>query len=555
MDNGETWDGSLILRSVKSESKDVQDSTAVYAGGVESDEPLARTLADDLVRQIKARKSTQHLYLDADRSYPPVQVAHNEIGQIFEIDWSDAEYTKSFSFRPTRTLYQEWHKYFIGLEGRSANDHIADIRRSRESGDDEPVFVDPFEKYQRYVTEVLPHLTFLGVEPTGPKRTILFDSSGLELPFSKLSGGEREIAFLVGQLVRFELERGLLLIDEPELHLNPDLVRRWLAFLQARIDEGQVWIATHSLEAVEVAGQDSTIVFERDPGTRLVSNPQPLAGRPILAVLSAAVGSPAFALAALRFVFVEGERHRRERELYHLVSGRQPQNRFLEGGGCAEVLRRYQYVLELAAETDEQINVGAIVDRDFRGQDEVNELESQGLHVLWCLEIENLFLDPDALGHLLDQAGRSPDEAQGILRAASDRFAGLWIAEHAAAAVSTQLDVPKGYKTPLAGQSFAFVQEHWASCVQQSSDHFLPENRVAWEDALDQAQSEYSELRDGPLWQGCLGKQTLGAIAPELKLSGAEALQQRVVRLWEAGTVAPSEPLVVLRAYLDGLSE
>jgi predicted ATPase len=58
----------------------------------------------------------------------------------------------------------------------------------------------------------------------------VFDSSGVHLPFAELSDGEREIAFLVGQIERFKLRRGLLPIDEPELHLNPDLLRTWLQF-------------------------------------------------------------------------------------------------------------------------------------------------------------------------------------------------------------------------------------------------------------------------------------------------------------------------------------
>jgi len=85
-----------------------------------------------------------------------------------------------------------------------------------------------------------------------------------------------------------------MLVDEPELHLNPDLLRIWLAFLRDTILDGQVWFATHSLEAVEIAGPESTFVFERDQGTRLVSNPRILSGRPVLSALSAAIGSPAF---------------------------------------------------------------------------------------------------------------------------------------------------------------------------------------------------------------------------------------------------------------------
>ena len=113
---------------------------------------------------------------------------------------------------------------------------------------------------------MLPHVVFTGVDSR--KRTLLFDRTGLELSFHQLSGGEREIAFLIGQIDRFGLRQGLFLLDEPELHLNADLIRSWVAYLTGTVLTGQVWLATHSLEAVEAAGQQATFVLERNDATR-----------------------------------------------------------------------------------------------------------------------------------------------------------------------------------------------------------------------------------------------------------------------------------------------
>src|SRR5205085_11438381 len=113
--------------------------------------------------------------------------------------------------------------------------------------------VDHFDAYALAVQKVLPHVLFTGVD--SKKRTLLFDTTGLELSFDQLSGGEREIAFLVGQIDRFGLRQGLFLLDEPELHRNADLIRTWVSYLLGTVKEGQIWLATHSLEAVEAAGQ------------------------------------------------------------------------------------------------------------------------------------------------------------------------------------------------------------------------------------------------------------------------------------------------------------
>ncbi len=49
---------------------------------------------------------------------------------------------------------------------------------------------------------------------------------------------------MIGHLIRFRLRLGLSLLDEPELHLNAELLERWLDWAAGK-REGQIWIATH----------------------------------------------------------------------------------------------------------------------------------------------------------------------------------------------------------------------------------------------------------------------------------------------------------------------
>ncbi|MGQ0632807.1 MAG: AAA family ATPase [Sporichthyaceae bacterium] len=424
--SGLPWNGELGF--VSRRSTDGGQVQIVKALGVA--EELSQPVGQHVVQLLRGRKETQHIHLDADRAYPPMQIEPHRYGEIWQQDWDSPEFTRQWAYRPTRTLYEEWMKYLLGVEEKCATEHVTAIRRARDTGEIEPMFVDPFDGYRATLQEVLPHLHFVGVESSGQRRTPLFDSVGLQLAFSRLSGGEREIAFLIGQIERFQLERGLLLIDEPELHLNPDLLRSWLAFLRDTVKDGQVWIATHSLKAVEVAGPASTWVFERDAESRTVTAPTQLAGRPVLSALSAAVGSPAFAISRLRFVYVEGDRQSRERERFYAVCGDPGVNRFLEGGSCNEVVRRLRDVQRLADETDEQLHVGGVIDRDFRTDNERGQLQSDGgVHVLGCHEIENLYLQPEALAVLLQRAGRDPNDAVAVVRDAADTYAGLQIVQ------------------------------------------------------------------------------------------------------------------------------
>ena len=263
---------------------------------------------------------------------------------------------------------------------------------------------------------------------------MLFDTTGLELAFDQLSGGEREIAFLVGQIDRFGLRQGLFLLDEPELHLNADLIRTWVGYLMSTVSSGQIWLATHSLEAVEAAGQQATFVLERNLETRQVDSLARLDTRPVLSVLSRAVGTPAFSISQLRFVFIEGEEGVGERERFRKLAGEQADIRFMECGSCSEVVRRVEAIRSLAEESSTEIRVGGVVDRDFQSEAKVSALKKEhGVLALPVHEVENFFLHTSTMLRLSRQNGSPDVDIAMVIREAADRRAGSWIFQRAMA--------------------------------------------------------------------------------------------------------------------------
>ncbi len=547
------WDRTLLLESRSERTNQVE--THISAGSV-NDPTRSRDLATRIVNQLRSKEEIQHLHLDADRAYPPFQIASHQYADALTMPWESMEHRKQFSFRPTRLLYEQWIQYFLARESRFATNFVSETRQAQEDGLPIPQFVDPFASYKNSLRQVLPHLKFIGVDTE--RRTLLFDTAGVHLPFSNLSGGEREISFLIGQIERFQLRRGLLLLDEPELHLNPDLLRIWLSFLRDTVEVGQVWITTHSLEAVEVAGHESTFIMERMGDTRLVDRASALGQRPVITSLSTAVGAPAFSLARLRFVFIEGSRNTRERERFYRIGGEPGVNRFLEGGNCDEVLRKLAAVKELAQETDEQLRVGGVIDRDFRTSEQIAQLQAQvSVHVLECHEIENFFLHPNALMRLLERSGRNPEQLQSILRSASDQFAGLWIIQRAVAcnpdlrASSSEMRRRAG---TLSWDQFAGNLEKRARELANlgSTPNLIVADQMAV--ALTEAAKAYEIVRDSAdLWKECLGKQVLSLIPSRLELNGASALERQIGHLWDIDEVPRPLEALKLRDYIQGL--
>lgn len=382
----QSWDRTITL------SMSPQDGFHMRAGAIP--EPgLSRQFSEHAATLIRESTHVHYLMLDADRAYPRMAVQVHQMGEAFNTNWQAQ--TKSSSFTLTKNLYEEWFRYLLGTESQENNRYVQSIRLARERQEPEPPFIDKMAGYRDSIHSVLPHLVFTGIDPSSSQ--ILFDSTGIPLQFHQLSGGEREIAFLTGQIERFGLRRGLLLVDEPELHLNNDLLRKWIRFLKNTVEQGQIWLASHSIEVVEVTGQASTFVLERNPTTGKVLNAKPIGERPVLATLSRALGSPAFSVSNLSFVYVEGEETIGERERFQLLCSDIPDVRFLEGGNCRNVIQKVTGLRDLSRASGEQLRAGGIVDRDHRPPAEVERLRAEGVYVLDVHEVENLFLHPESV--------------------------------------------------------------------------------------------------------------------------------------------------------------
>ena len=123
------WNG--VLRLTSQRTAGTQQGPIVTADGVP--EAISHELAQTVVNLLRQRRETQHLYLDADRAYPPMQIEPHRLGEIWQQQWESPEFTRQWAFKSTRTLYEEWMKYFIGVEERCATDFVTAIRRARDA--------------------------------------------------------------------------------------------------------------------------------------------------------------------------------------------------------------------------------------------------------------------------------------------------------------------------------------------------------------------------------------------------------------------------------------
>lgn len=124
-----------------------------------------------------------------------------------------------------------------------------------------------------------PGKEFLGPQPT-PNGSINFlvqTPSGARHDIDDLSAGEKEVLYGYLRMRNSAPRNSVLLIDEPELHLNPRLITGLASFYRRHLAQengNQLWLVTHSDTLIrEAVGQDGYRVFHMQaPGRGRTAN-------------------------------------------------------------------------------------------------------------------------------------------------------------------------------------------------------------------------------------------------------------------------------------------
>ena len=168
------------------------------------------------------------------------------------------------------------------------------------------------------IAGILPGVEFAKVDRQ--QRVLLFKTQDGLVPLARLSDGYQHVAAWVGDLLYRITEtfgdyrnplaaRGLLLIDELELHLHPLAQRRLRAFLDDKLPNFQIVATTHSALTAQQAEAGELFYLRRDERSRtpqlhaFAADPQKLFAHQLLL-------SDAFGVTTLQSPSVERMRER-----------------------------------------------------------------------------------------------------------------------------------------------------------------------------------------------------------------------------------------------------
>jgi hypothetical protein len=266
----------------------------------------ATTAASRLLELVFGRYDPQHLgiidYQGANRTY-----AREQIGNItLNIESSEER-------RRQHALYNYATK-FANLKAAMAGSFIRQLLGKAAGG---PVSSSSLtDTLKELFSTFFPGKEFLGPQPT-PEGGILFPvrtPNGAVHDIDELSSGEKEVLYGYLRLRNAAPRNSVLLIDEPELHLNPRLVSGLASFYHRHLGRPQgtqLWLVTHSDTMIrEAVGQEGFSVFHiQAPGQYEGTNQASsiLAAKDLDRVVIELVGDLAAYRPGAKIVVFEGE--------------------------------------------------------------------------------------------------------------------------------------------------------------------------------------------------------------------------------------------------------
>src|SRR5690625_1801065 len=91
------------------------------------------------------------------------------------------------------------------------------------------------------------------------------------IDIDELSSGEKEILNTYIHFHHLNPSDSIILFDEPDVHLHPELERRYLRILKTFAEGNQMFLTTHAPEMMIEAGSESLFTVDRK-STRLNSS-------------------------------------------------------------------------------------------------------------------------------------------------------------------------------------------------------------------------------------------------------------------------------------------
>lgn len=346
----------------------------------------------ELVHRISAQKS-----LSMPDSTTPVSIDIAKQSLLFgNPGWSYQHKTNKWGGKPATAFLSDYEKLMVYLfsDETEANAQFKVAYKASTERIDPPV--TKIDLVKEVWEKILPHreLVIGGLKV----QTRVKDQAEKIYNSSEMSDGERVIFYLIGQCLAAP-QNGIIVIDEPELHLHKSVqASLWAEVEKLRRDCLFIYL-THDVDFAAAQEGAARIWLKSFDGTswdwEAIRPDENLPDDLLLEVLGS----------RKPVVFVEGDNGSYDVSLYREVL---PGFLVVPRGSCSQVILS---VKALKANSQlHHLSVFGIVDRDRRVPEEIAALEADSIFVLTVAEVENLFCTEEVIKIASQRLARDPAE-------------------------------------------------------------------------------------------------------------------------------------------------
>lgn len=263
---------------------------------------------------------------------------------------------------------------------------------------------DPLAPYNDLLARLFPGYSFVDVTNSDLALRIQLPS-GVAIPFQDMSSGEKEVFFILAFFLRHNINSSVIVVDEPELHLHPELARKFVRLMRNVRDTNQIWLATHSADLIDEAGRERTYYVRR-----ALENPS--VGETVRATSDGAelqllrdlFGFSGYVGISKRIVFTEGQNAGADRKTFaNIFPELSDEIRIIPAGSSANLPGINRAILSLLESDFARCEFFLIRDRDYLSSAAVSKFQAQSprLFILERHEIENYLLDEEVIAQVL----------------------------------------------------------------------------------------------------------------------------------------------------------
>jgi len=280
----------------------------------------------------------------------------------------------------------------LGVEEKQAHSDAVDAwLKGGRTGDCPTRKEPPLDRLARLFNVALPALQ-LTYKTSG--ELLITKSGGSPYAASEMSDGEKQVLAILADIELLAEPHSFLLVDEPELNLNPALAASLWTAIENDMPEAVFLFATHSIQFAMRPSIETIIVLARAGAAVVVEKVDDLPREELAPFL----GAMPNILRNERAVLVEGEPGSFDKLFYAWILSESTIEvvSMGDGGQVASAAKREKMWSKIP--TSEPV-VG-VVDRDYKSPDDVITIETPNCLVLGLHEAESYLCDPKLLHEL-----------------------------------------------------------------------------------------------------------------------------------------------------------